>query len=207
MKRTLTRYTPDTNFPTNTTLYWKVGSNNTCGIGPWSNTWSFTTTHAPGECPLGSLALTHIQEGFETEPPPGWEHGGVLDTWGQMSSRFYSGGYSYHAYDMSAVSDQWLTSVDVSLPEGQLPLRIKFWTWQMMESTFMGCNDGAIVEISTDDGISWTQLDDATLITGPYDGPITTGSGNPLEGQDAWCGEPQDWTLSVVDLDPTPVRR
>ena len=37
--------------------------------------------------------------------------------------------------------------------------------------------------------------------TDPYDGPIATSFNNPLGGEDAWCGDPQDWLRSVVDLD------
>ena len=39
------------------------------------------------------------------------------------------------------------------------------------------------------------------MATDPYDGPIDGGFSNPLIGFDAWCGDPQAWLRSVVDLD------
>ena len=37
--------------------------------------------------------------------------------------------------------------------------------------------------------------------TDPYDGPIDDRYSNPLANLDAWCGSPQDWLESVVDID------
>jgi len=39
------------------------------------------------------------------------------------------------------------------------------------------------------------------MLTDPYDGPVSTSFSNPLAGFDAWCGDPQDWLRSVVNLD------
>ena len=62
------------------------------------------------------------------------------------------------------------------------------------------CIDGAILEVSTDGGTNWTRLE-SQLLTDPYDGPVAAGTGNPLAGVNAWCGDPQDWLLSVASLD------
>jgi hypothetical protein len=38
------------------------------------------------------------------------------------------------------------------------------------------------------------------MLTNPYDGEIAVSFENPLAGRQAWCGNPQDWTHSVVSL-------
>ena len=60
--------------------------------------------------------------------------------------------------------------------------------------------DGGILEVSTDGGVTWVQLE-SQLLTDPYNGPVATGSGNPLAGLNAWCGKPQNWLASLADLD------
>jgi bacillopeptidase F (M6 metalloprotease family) len=39
------------------------------------------------------------------------------------------------------------------------------------------------------------------LLIGGYKGLVSSLHANPLAGLSAWCGDPQDWTRYVVDLD------
>ena len=55
--------------------------------------------------------------------------------------------------------------------------------------------------ISTNAGTSWTQITNADLLVGQYQGPISTSYSNPLGGLNAWCGDPQAWQRYVVSLD------
>jgi len=87
----------------------------------------------------------------------------------------------------------------VALPAGQLPLTLQFWNHQTFEPRGGGCWDGGLVEISNDGGTSFTPIT-AGLLTDPYDGPL--GSGNPAAPLAAWCGDPQNWLESVIDLAP-----
>ena len=73
---------------------------------------------------------------------------------------------------------------------------LSFWHHFSTESNY----DGGVLEISTDGGLTWTYLTTDVMGTDPYDGPIDTGYSNPLIGFDAWCGDPQNWLRSVVDL-------
>jgi len=73
---------------------------------------------------------------------------------------------------------------------------MQFWNWQTMESYSGGCYDGGILEISTDGGTTWAYLPTTVMQTDPYDGPVSG-----LGGLEGWCGDPQDWLRSVVDLD------
>jgi len=61
--------------------------------------------------------------------------------------------------------------------------------------------DGGVVEISTNDGASWTDigLTPGALLPG-YTAALFTGSGNPLSGRQAYSGKSPGWpALSVVN--------
>ena len=101
------------------------------------------------------------------------------------------------------VSDQRLMTPLISLPD-EYPdyLTFKFQHWYLLEpSSIAGqCYDGALLEISTDSGTTWTQLQDDVLQTNPYDGTVSDQWSNPLGGLNAWCGDSPGWIESVVDL-------
>ena len=128
-----------------------------------------------------------------------WVHGGIGDTWTLSTARSVSGQTSFYATDVSSVSDQQLESLEFALPA--VPgITLEFWSWQEIEDRSSGCYDGGVVEASTDGGANWTQLPSSSMLTVPYDGPVSTCCDNPLQGEEAWCGDPRDWTFKVVDL-------
>jgi choice-of-anchor B domain-containing protein len=199
-------YTPPSPLTPNTTYYWHVRALNGCGIGAYSTTFSFTTTAPAGSCPLGTLATPLATEGFETGAP-GWTSSGPGSTWSPSSAQAHSGVLSFHATAPASVTDQRLSSPPIALPTGQQPLSMQFWNYQNIESQgsegtehLLGCWDGAIAEISTDGGSNWTYLPSTVMLTDPYDGAVDGTSGNPLAGLNAWCGQPQPWLNSVVDV-------
>jgi choice-of-anchor B domain-containing protein len=198
-----TTFTPPAPLKPNTTHYWRVRAVNGCGIGPFGPVFSFTTTAAAGACPLGTLATPLATEGFEAGAP-GWTSSGSGNTWAPSGAQVHSGLLSFHATAPGFVTDQRLVSPPVTLPTGQMPLSMQFWNYQDIESQsadqLIGCWDGAIAEISTDGGGSWTQLPSVVMLTDPYDGQVDLTAGNPLAGLDAWCGQPQPWLNSVVDV-------
>jgi hypothetical protein len=194
-----TNFTPATDLQSNTVYYWRVSGDNACGAGPASASFSLTTVALPGDCGIGTVPVVPFTEDFETGAP-GWSHGGIGDTWTLSGTQVHGGAFSYHSTDTPTISNQQLQSPDVVLPV-ETPLTLQFWNWQEIEDSSSGCYDGAILEISTDAGTTWTQLPTAVMQTDPYDGPISTSFSNPLGGFDAWCGDPQDWLRSVVDID------
>ena len=184
--------------PSNTVLYWRVSTANQCG-GAVSSTRSFTTVALPGDCSIGSTAQTHLVEDFESGAG-GWTTGGTGSTWVLQGAQVNSGVQAWHGDDVAQVSDQLLTSPPIVLPASTSAHTFQFWNRQEMEDGGSGCYDGGLLEISTDGGTSWTPVADANMLTDPYDGPMDGGFSNPAAGLDAWCGDPQEWMNSVVDV-------
>ena len=195
---TNTSATPSTDLDTSVRYYWRVTADNACGAVP-SSTFDFVTLAAPGDCGLELQPIAFFDDDLEGDTS-GWTSGGTQDTWAASSVRVHSGSNAFHAEDVASVSDQQLVSPAVELPVGAGPLTLQFWNHQTMEDRTGGCFDGGVVEISTDDGANWTRLE-GELLTDPYDGPIDDGFSNPLANENAWCGDPQDWLESIVDLD------
>jgi hypothetical protein len=194
-----TSYTLSTALNTGTTYYWRVRAANACGAGPDAITFHFSTAAAPGDCPVGATSNVLLSQNFEAGAG-GWTHSAATgtDTWAIWSTNVHGGSAAFHANDPTTRSDQRLVSPAVTLPTGQAPLTLRFWNRQVMESRTDGCNDGGILEVTTDGGATWAQITTG-LPTDPYDGAFSTG--NPLGKVNAWCGNPQDWLNSVVSLD------
>ncbi|GAB4195960.1 MAG: hypothetical protein Tsb002_28920 [Wenzhouxiangellaceae bacterium] len=191
-----------TTLASSTLYFWRVTAGNQCGDGVASSTFNFTTQPLPGDCPAGVgpnvLFSDDIEGGVN-----GWTSEGTENTWQISTDRPLSGLSSWHAEDVPMISDQRLISPAFTLPGvDQLPISISYQNWQQIEQqNATNCWDAAILEISTDDGATWTQLE-SELLTQPYDGVINdfTGGPNPLANLNGWCGDPRDWTRSVVDL-------
>jgi len=68
------------------------------------------------------------------------------------------------------------------------------------------CWDGGILEISTDGGANFTQIDGSKMLTDPYNGDVVAGP-NPLSALDAWCADDivpasgDQEVVSIVELD------
>ncbi len=194
-----TTYSPAADLETNTQHFWRVRAVNACGTGADSATFDFITEPLPGDCTFGSPPRQVFFDDLESGAP-GWTHSGTGDTWTLSGTRTHSGASAFYAQDVGVVTDQYLVSPAVALPLGEAPLTLQFWNWQEIEDSGGGCYDGAVIEISTDEGASWQRLE-AELLTDPYDGEVSGCCGNPIAGENAWCGDPQDWLQSIVDLD------
>lgn len=193
-----TSYTLEADLSGGMTYYWRVWADNACGAGGPSEVSRFTTRPVPGQCGQGYVPDVLLWEDFESGGV-GWSHGGDGDSWAIVDYA-EARGSAYHAEAPGFVTDQWLASPVVVLPEDRNDLTLAFWNTQSMEARQDGCFDGGVLELSSDDGQSWQEVDSG-LLTDPYDGPISASYGNPLGGREAWCGDPQDWLKSVVGLD------
>jgi uncharacterized repeat protein (TIGR01451 family) len=190
-----------TGLPSNIQLFWKVVTQSACNTtDAESSVFRFTTIPLPGDC-AGSTSPV-IVESYDFESgAQGWVSGTNqgADTWVLSTNNPTPFGSTqhWHVDDQASTSDTFLTSPIISLPIDKSPLSFQFNNAQQLESrTAGGCWDGGILEISVDGG-AFTQVDNSLLGTDPYDGALNDG---PLNGSQAWCGDPQDYLNSIVDI-------
>ncbi len=194
-----------TGLPSAQPLFWKVATQSACNNADIeSSVFTFSTTALPGDCAIGYTPVEFESYDFETGVQ-GWTHSGLIgaDAWSLSTNATYvnSGTQAMHASTFASVNDSVLVSPAISLPTGNAPLTLQFWNRQEMEDGPTGCFDGGILEISTDAGVSFTQVPGSAMFSDPYDGPVSSGYGNPLADLDAWCGDPQEYLNSIVDID------
>jgi hypothetical protein len=122
-----------------------------------------------------------IQEGFEgaTFPPTGWTQvitdtsaagtSGVLPTWSQLGTVALTPPVPPHGGTKQAGmwwsynhQDEWLITPQFMCPNSA---SLSFWSYVFFGSTN---NDHYYVKVSTDNGGTWTQLWDATALTGGW---------------------------------------
>ncbi|HEY0132549.1 MAG TPA: M36 family metallopeptidase, partial [Nannocystis sp.] len=123
----------------------------------------------------------------DVEAPPVWVTGGTEEgdaVWSRLAS---IEGHVWHGADVGRVSDTWLESPTFEVSDSE-PL---VFTWDHLYSFEFSDNihwDGGVVEISSDDGVTW---EDVTVYTKlGYDGAIAS-KANPL-----------DKRLAFVDKNP-----
>ena len=178
--------------------YWRVRSSNICGAGANSPVFTFRTALGPGDC--SALQTPHPLYASDVEGDmSAWSTAGSsgASTWTVSTARPQSPTRSWLATDLTSLSDQRLISPPISLPVGELPLSLSFASDLNLEArSASSCWDGGLLEISTNDGASWTQITNAQLLTDPYTGAANAG---PAAGLPVWCGT-RPYRKSVVDL-------
>jgi len=200
--------------------YWRVVAQNPCGSSvpamPVADTifsdgfdvvastgQAFTTLAAPGECAYGIATSVLFDDDLEGGAP-GWTHGaapGSDDLW-SLGTTAHSGSHAWQAAAPASGSpnEDWLISPPVALPTNLSTPSLSFWTRQQIKAAASGsCYDGALLDISTDGGDTWSQIGNDFPAT-PYDGSISSSFGNPLGGKPGWCGDPRAYAKSVIDL-------
>ena len=89
---------------------------------------------------------------------------------------------------------------------GQL-VRLMFWHVYRLEDDYDGTwYDGALVQLSGDDGGSWNDVSPTPGYTGTIEGNYSECSGTPqVDGHEAWSGDIPDntWRQVAIDLDDT----
>lgn len=189
---------------TSSEYFWRVRVVNACGEQV-SSVASFTTRPEPGDCPIGVSPEPVFFDDVEGGDN-GWMQGagGVGNTWARSQVDSASGSWSWHADAPDAISDQSLISPVLTLPGlSELPITLRFENRQVIEDNAgTACWDGAILEVSTDGGMNWTQLENTVLLSQPYTGTVGNfaQAPNPLAGLEAWCGDPSPWQENTVDL-------
>lgn len=199
-----TVFTPPEALAPATLYYWRVAAVNACGEGAFGRPRPFVTEPLPGECPLGTDAVTLFAEDFGGGSlPEGWSTDGATGDaeWVVTDTRSYQSGYSVFADNIDTVSDQRLETPAILLPASVNRILLNFQNWQSIEAGATGCFDGGVVELSVDNGENWVQPGTGDVQARPYDGSVAEHFLNPLAGRQAWCGDPRDfWERYTIDL-------
>ncbi len=185
---------PETNY------YWRITTQNICGNGVVSVAKTFISAPLPGQCETGISANILAEYDFETGAQ-GWSSTAIVgsNNWVLSNINPDAGIQHWHITDLPFQSDTVLTSPAIILPAGNNTLTLHFNNAQDIEANGeVGCWDGGLLEISTDEGSSFVSIDNNKLLTDPYDGSLQSNS--LLAGQKAWCGNPQSYLESIIDL-------
>ena len=136
---------------------------------------------------------THINETVaSTTIPATWTTSSTTATvWKTSTAQSVSAPNSFFIRDSTIVSDQILTSSAFAI-DGLTTL--SFQHLHNLESTW----DGGVVEISTNNGSTWSDLGNFFTANG-YTTTLNT-STNPLSGRRAFSGNSTTFKLSTIDL-------
>ena len=113
--------------------------------------------------------------------------------WMTSTIQSKSAPYSLFIPNLASISDQILETTDLIY----LPLNSPYLTFQSYINAEPAW-DGGVVEISTNNGISWSDLGSA-IISGGYNGTLSS-SVNPLSGRKAFTGNSKGFLKTVIDL-------
>jgi hypothetical protein len=119
----------------------------------------------------------------------------TANVWTAHNIRSHSSPNSFFTPDAAVVSDQTIATTN-SFSLGATPPVLSFWHWYNSESTF----DGAVLEISTNGGSTWSDIGSANITQNGYNSTISTASSNPIGGRAAWSGNSSAFVQSKVSL-------
>jgi len=165
--------------------WWHVQGENRCGDGPWAAPFHFATVA------LGIAFQDDLESG-----PGHWSHAAAqgADHWQLSTAQSHSPTHAWFVPDDAVVTDSRLwNTTPVPVGPGS---SLTFWHRYQFEGTGY---DGAVLEISTDGGGTWTDLG-PYITAGGYNGTISTCCSNPLGGRQAWTGDLTEWTQVTADL-------
>jgi|GEM_PF-1086907 hypothetical protein len=153
-----------------------------------------TSTRTPTATPI--VLIVVFQDNFEGTDK-GWTHRANVgqDDWRLVTERAHSPSHAMFASDASVRKDDSLFSPPIVLPAQAM---LTFWHTYDLEDGY----DGGVLEISTDNGATYTDLG-AQIVSGGYDGPISAVYNSPIAGRPAWTGNTlASWYQVAVNLGP-----
>ncbi|HPR34806.1 MAG TPA: C25 family cysteine peptidase [Anaerolineaceae bacterium] len=193
-----TTFTLPANLATDTQYFWRVKAESVCGNVVSAHTFTFRTNPGPGDCGEGTEKQVIFFDDFEGGLGA-WQNPGDTFRFDITTVRAYSAVSAVLASVPDALSDQRLITPPMTIPDSVETVSLIFWHRWTFDS-LTACNDGAILEVTSDGGASWTQVANADLLTNPYNGTIKSGVFNPLGNKQGWCYGTNDWVRTVVQL-------
>ena len=123
-----------------------------------------------------------------------WTHTAAqgVDDWSLSTNYSHSPTHAYFCSEPSTVKDDYLLTRSFVVPANA---QLSFWHTYQLEPNY----DGAVVEISTNGGATFADLQ-SHIMQGQYTGQISTADGNPISGRAAWTGGSLG-TMSQVAID------
>ena len=129
----------------------------------------------------------------------GWSHAAAQasnDDW-NISNSGVSNSKAFSSSDVEFITDKYLISPALTLSTSS---SLEFWHKYDLEAGSGNFYDGAVLEISTNNGSTWTDLSSHFMAGTSYDGSISTSYSNPLGGSNAWSGTQSSFVKAEVDL-------
>ncbi len=177
------------NLSPETTYYFMVKSADQSGNESTSEVYSFTTTAEP-QMP------TDFNDDMENGDSKWTKHADGSTPWAIVSTNYaHSGSHAFFSADEGSVKDDTIQTYEIDLRNASAATLTFYHTYQL-ESGY----DGAVIEISTDGGSTFTDLG-SHITQGGYNGTISTSYQSPIAGRSAWTGGTLGtMTQVVVDL-------
>ena len=154
----------------------------TTGSGP---TPTPTPTSPPTATPTPTATPNNctVTEGFESGTLGIFTADGT-PAWAAVNTASNTGTFSAFAPDGATITDTRLQLTNaIAVPGAATSAMLTFYHRVRTENTF----DGAVLEISTDGGATWTDAG-ANITSGGYNATISSSFSNPLAGRQAWSG-------------------
>ncbi len=159
-----------------TTYYYKVESADAAGNVSTSAVYSFTTTAAP-QMPTSFSDDLENGDANWTKFPDG------ATPWAIVSTTYAnSGSFALFSADEGSIKDDIIQTYEIDLRNASTASLTFFHTYEL-ETNY----DGAVIEISTDGGNTFSDLG-ANITQGGYTGTISTSYQSPIAGRSAWTG-------------------
>lgn len=117
------------------------------------------------------------------------------NNWVTTTNKSYSAPNSYFTINTASVSDQRMFSTN-SIALGATPPDLTFWNYFNTEFKY----DGGIIEISTNDGATYSQIPASGITTGGY--TSTMDNSTAIPGASAWTGDGTDWKKVTIPMTP-----
>ncbi len=135
--------------------------------------------------PIGTTSFLETFEGTGGFDNPGWTHAALLGgvDWAPSTNWSQTPTHSWFSSSTYQTADRVLVSPPFAAQAGST---LSFWHTYQFDNPYV-CYDGGTLEVSTNDGGSWSAFPDAAFTAGGFNGTVNSGYGNPLSGRRAWC--------------------
>ena len=153
-----------------------------------SSVYNFTTTAEP-QMP------TDFSDDMENGDGNWTKHANGSTPWSIVSTNYaHSGSHALFSADEGAIKDDAIDTYEIDLRNASSATLTFYHTYEL-ENGY----DGAVIEISTDGGQTFTDLG-SKITQGGYNGTISTSYQSPIAGRNAWTGGSLG-TMSQVVVD------